>query len=38
VTLTKRDFLAFNTAINGVFSPNPALLGALAAASKIKRA
>jgi uncharacterized protein (DUF1778 family) len=38
VTLTKRDFLAFNAAINGVFSPNPALQGALKVASKVKRA
>ncbi len=30
VTLSKRDFLAFNAAINGVFSPNPALQGACA--------
>lgn len=38
VTLTQRDFLAFNAAINGVFSPNAALQGALKAASKVKRA
>jgi len=38
VRLTTRDFLAFNAAINGVFSPNPALKGALAAADKVKRA
>ncbi len=38
VTLTKRDFLAFNTAINGVFSPNPALQAALKAAAMVKRA
>ncbi len=38
VTLSKRDFLAFNAAINGAFSPNPALQGALKAAAKIKRA
>lgn len=38
VTLTKDDFLAFNAAINGAFSPNPALQGALAAAHKVKRA
>jgi uncharacterized protein (DUF1778 family) len=38
VMLTKRDFLAFNAALNGAFSPNPALRGALAAASKVKRA
>ena len=38
VTLSKRDFAAFNAAINGAFSPNPALQGALTAASKVKRA
>jgi uncharacterized protein (DUF1778 family) len=38
VMLTKRDFLAFNAALNGAFSPNPALQGALATASKVKRA
>ena len=38
VTLTQRDFLAFNAAINGVFSPNPALQDALKAATKVKRA
>ena len=38
VTLTKRDFRAFNAAIAGVFSPNPALQSALKAASKVKRA
>jgi uncharacterized protein (DUF1778 family) len=38
LTFTKRDFLAFNAAINGVFSPNLALQGALAAAHKVKRA
>jgi uncharacterized protein (DUF1778 family) len=38
VTLTKRDFLAFNRAINGAFSPNPALQRALKVASKVKRA
>lgn len=38
VVLTKRDFLAFNAAISGAFSPNPALQAALAAASKVKRA
>lgn len=38
VTLSKRDFFAFNAAINGAFSPNPALQGALAAAAKVKRA
>jgi uncharacterized protein (DUF1778 family) len=29
VTLSKRDFLAFNTAINGAFAPNAALAGPL---------
>ena len=38
LVLSKRDFLAFNAAINGVFSPNPALQDALAAVSKVKRA
>lgn len=38
VMLTKRDFLAFNAALNGAFNPNPALQGALVAASKVKRA
>ena len=38
VTITQRDFLAFNAAINGVFSPNPAMQAALKAAAKVKRA
>jgi len=38
LVLSKRDFLAFNAAINGAFSPNPALQDALAAVSKVKRA
>jgi uncharacterized protein (DUF1778 family) len=38
VMLTKRDFLSFNAALSGAFSPNPALQGALAAASRVKRA
>ena len=38
MTLTKRDFLPFNAAINGVFSPNPALKSALKVAAKVKRA
>lgn len=38
VTLSKRDFLAFNAAIHGAFSPNQALQGALKAAAKVKRA
>ena len=37
-TLSKRDFLAFNAAIQGAFSPNPALQDALNTASKVKRA
>jgi uncharacterized protein (DUF1778 family) len=38
VTISKRDFLAFNAAINSVFSPNPALQAALKAVAKVKRA
>ena len=38
VTLSKRDFVAFNAAIHDAFAPNPALRGALKAASKIKPA
>ncbi|MDP2367579.1 DUF1778 domain-containing protein [Rhodoferax sp.] len=38
VTLSKRDFLAFNAAISGAFAPNPVLQGAIKAASKVKRA
>ena len=38
VTLSKRDFVAFNAAINSAFVPNPALRGALKAASRVKRA
>lgn len=38
IMLSRRDFVAFNAAINGAFSPNPALQGALTAASKVKRA
>ena len=38
VTLSKRDFQAFNMAIGGAFAPNPVLQGALKAASKVKRA
>ena len=38
VTLSKRDFLAFNAAINSAFTPNPVLRGALKAASMVKRA
>ena len=38
VTLSNRDFEAFNAAIQGAFSPNPALQAALTAAAKVKRA
>jgi uncharacterized protein (DUF1778 family) len=38
ITLSKRDFLAFNAAIHGAFTPNPALQKALATAAKVKRA
>lgn len=38
ITLSKRDFLAFNAAIHGAFLPNPALQKALANAAKVKRA
>ncbi|OGB32702.1 MAG: hypothetical protein A3F78_07790 [Burkholderiales bacterium RIFCSPLOWO2_12_FULL_61_40] len=38
VALSKRDFLAFNTAINGAFAPNVALQEAINAAAKVKRA
>ncbi|RFO97773.1 hypothetical protein DIC66_07985 [Rhodoferax lacus] len=38
VTLSKRDFLAFNAALHGAFKPNPALQGALKAVAKVKRA
>ncbi len=38
VTLSKRDFAAFNAAIGGAFKPNPALQSALTAAAKIRRA
>ena len=38
VTISKRDFLAFNAAINGVFNPNPAMQAALKVAAKVKRA
>lgn len=38
VTLSKRDFVAFNAAINSAFAPNPELRGALKAASRVKRA
>ena len=39
VTLSKRDFAAFSKALNGAFSPNRALKGALAEArAKVHRA
>jgi uncharacterized protein (DUF1778 family) len=38
VTLSNRDFAAINAAIQGAFSPNPALQAALAAAAKVRRA
>jgi uncharacterized protein (DUF1778 family) len=38
ITLTKRDFAAFNQALNGAFSPNPVLADALAdVAKKVQR-
>ncbi|MBK6594113.1 MAG: hypothetical protein IPG23_16135 [Burkholderiales bacterium] len=37
-TLTNRDFHTFNAAINRMVRPNPALQGALAAASEVNRA
>lgn len=36
--LSKRDFLAFNAAIHGAFTPNPALQAALQSAENVKRA
>jgi uncharacterized protein (DUF1778 family) len=38
VTLSKRDFAAFSSAIRGAFAPNQALIGALDAATKVRRA
>lgn len=38
ITLSTQDFLAFSTAINGAFAPNPALQKALADAARVKRA
>jgi uncharacterized protein (DUF1778 family) len=39
VTLSKRDFATLTQALNGAFTPNPALKGALAeAAAKVRRA
>ena len=38
VTLSERDFLAFNAAINGAFAPNMALQEAIKTAGQVKRA
>ena len=39
VTLSKRDFAAFNKALDGAFAPNRALKGALAdAKARVRRA
>jgi uncharacterized protein (DUF1778 family) len=38
VLLSKRDFAAFNAAISGAFTPNPALQKALKSAARVKRA
>jgi len=38
ITLSQRDFTAFASAINGAFTPNAALQGALTASSRVKRA
>ena len=38
VTLSKRDFRALVTALNGAFAPNAALKGAISAARRVKRA
>lgn len=38
ITLSKRDFADFQTAITGAFAPNAALQKAMKAASKVKRA
>lgn len=38
ITLSQRDFTTFAAALNGAFSPNRALQGALAASSQVKRA
>lgn len=38
VLLSKRDFLAFNAAVQGAFAPNQTLKDAIKAASKVKRA
>ena len=38
VTLSQRDFAAFNTAIAGAFTPNDALKKALVSVAKVPRA
>jgi uncharacterized protein (DUF1778 family) len=38
VQMSKKDFAAFHTAIQGAFAPNAALQKALEAAAKVKRA
>ena len=38
ITLSKRDFAAFQVAITGAFAPNAALQKAMKAATKVKRA
>lgn len=38
ITMSQRDFAAFNTAIAGAFAPNDALQKALAAVAKVSRA
>lgn len=38
ITMTARDFEAFNQALNSAFQPNEALQQAMSAARKIKRA
>jgi uncharacterized protein (DUF1778 family) len=39
ITLTQRDFAAFTQALNGAFTPNPALADALAeVTTKVRRA
>lgn len=38
VVLTKRDFLAFNKAVQGAFTPNQTLQDAIKAAAQVKRA
>jgi uncharacterized protein (DUF1778 family) len=38
ITLSKRDFAEFQSAIAGAFAPNPAMQKAIKAASRVKRA